>query len=888
MKKITFLVAFFLAAITGSYAQASEYSFSQSNGTYTSLVGETVLGTQTVANGVSAGALDDNNYTVALPFGFTFSGVAYASGANIYVNTNGFVAFGVAAPAVDTYSPIASTNVYDGAIAAFGFDCNGGYAATGTNVNGSPTITITAGSTTPYTVGSPIIGTGIPGGATVVSTTTTTVTISANCTSGGAGRSFNVGSGKISYVVTGTTPNQKLVIQFSKMRPYNATLRTIDYQIVLNETSNIVDLVYGASFGSASASTIQVGLRGSVNTNFLTRATTTNWGATTVGATNAATVTFSATVLPVSGLTFIFTPPNPCTGMPVGGTVAPALLAVCPTAAVAPLIVSGFTTGFSGLTYQWEQSTDNFATAPVDAVGGTGATTTTYTPPVFGGTTIYYRMRITCTGSGMTAYSSVSTITPPASPATQVSTLASVPTLVTAPLTFIAGNGGRRVVYFSDSATFTDPVDGNGPALVANAVYAGTGQQIVYDGTGTGVTVTGLNASTTYYVKAYEYLRCGAGPYDFYYNVTTGTNILTVTTASPPANDNFANAEAILCGTTYNGNTTNASIDETITPTTQFGVDLDSRNVWYKYVNVGGDQSVTLNLCGSSYDSSVLVLTGTTGALTAVAGNDDDATCGLGFETRSRVSFNAVGATTYYIAVEGWNAGNFGAYTMAVSCVAVNPPAVANQTCALALAVTVDGSDTNSDNSFGDVSAVQPSCDTFGVIQDVWFSFVAPTSGEVTCLVTPTTMSSANFNIYSGACGTLVAVAGTCNADLTGATSEALTGLIAGDTYFVQVWSNAAEQGTFKINMTDTTLATNSFDKANFTSYPNPVQDVLNISYRTNISSVSIFNLLGQEVLAKTINASEAKVDMSNLSNGTYLVKVTVDGLTKTIKVVKE
>ncbi|WP_394759292.1 T9SS type A sorting domain-containing protein, partial [Flavobacterium sp.] len=68
----------------------------------------------------------------------------------------------------------------------------------------------------------------------------------------------------------------------------------------------------------------------------------------------------------------------------------------------------------------------------------------------------------------------------------------------------------------------------------------------------------------------------------------------------------------------------------------------------------------------------------------------------------------------------------------------------------------------------------------------------------------------------------------------------------------------------------------------------NPVKDVLNLSYTKEISNVSVHNLLGQEVMTKTINATQSKIDMSNLANGTYLVKVTVDGLVKTLKVVKE
>lgn len=84
-------------------------------------------------------------------------------------------------------------------------------------------------------------------------------------------------------------------------------------------------------------------------------------------------------------------------------------------------------------------------------------------------------------------------------------------------------------------------------------------------------------------------------------------------------------------------------------------------------------------------------------------------------------------------------------------------------------------------------------------------------------------------------------------------------------------------------------LSTPSFDNNNFKYYPNPVKDVLNIAYETSISKVSVVNLLGQELIAKSINANESQLDLSSLSAGTYLVKVTtVDNLEKTIKIVKQ
>lgn len=365
---------------------------------------------------------------------------------------------------------------------------------------------------------------------------------------------------------------------------------------------------------------------------------------------------------------------------------------------------------------------------------------------------------------------------------------------------------------------------------------------------------------------------------------THNSGVLIVT---GPANDNFADAAAITCGSTYSGNTATASLDEDSAPD-GFGTDMDAPNLWYSFTGSGFEESVTLNLCNSSYDTSVLVYTGTSGNLTLVVANDDDNTCGTGLTTRSRVTFTSDGTSTYYIAVEGYNVGSVGAFNMDVTCTSVTPPAVTNQTCATSLGVNVDGVDVNSDNSFGDISAAQPTCDLFGSIQDVWFSFVAPTTGTVDVLVTNGTMTSANFNVYSGDCFVLTPVTGTCNADLTAATTESLTGLTSGLTYYVQVWSNAAEQGTFSLRLTDPNLATDNFDAANFRAYPNPVKNILNLSYNKNISDVTVFNLLGQEVMTKAVNANLSQIDMSHLANGAYMVKVTSENQVKTIKVIKQ
>jgi len=85
-----------------------------------------------------------------------------------------------------------------------------------------------------------------------------------------------------------------------------------------------------------------------------------------------------------------------------------------------------------------------------------------------------------------------------------------------------------------------------------------------------------------------------------------------------------------------------------------------------------------------------------------------------------------------------------------------------------------------------------------------------------------------------------------------------------------------------------TTLGTADFDLKNIVVYPNPVKDMLNVSFDKSITAVSIYTVLGQEVKTASLSATEGSIDMSNLCSGTYIVKVTADNKVKTLKVIKE
>ena len=71
-------------------------------------------------------------------------------------------------------------------------------------------------------------------------------------------------------------------------------------------------------------------------------------------------------------------------------------------------------------------------------------------------------------------------------------------------------------------------------------------------------------------------------------------------------------------------------------------------------------------------------------------------------------------------------------------------------------------------------------------------------------------------------------------------------------------------------------------------AYPNPIQDILNITFEKTITSVSIYNLLGQKIISRSVNANQTSIDVSNLLSGTYFVKVIADNQTRIVKTIKQ
>ncbi len=83
-------------------------------------------------------------------------------------------------------------------------------------------------------------------------------------------------------------------------------------------------------------------------------------------------------------------------------------------------------------------------------------------------------------------------------------------------------------------------------------------------------------------------------------------------------------------------------------------------------------------------------------------------------------------------------------------------------------------------------------------------------------------------------------------------------------------------------------LGVNDNALAGFSYFPNPANTTINLKAIENIESVSIYNLLGQSVISKNINAVTSQVNISELATGTYIMKVSINGETGTYKVIKK
>lgn len=87
-------------------------------------------------------------------------------------------------------------------------------------------------------------------------------------------------------------------------------------------------------------------------------------------------------------------------------------------------------------------------------------------------------------------------------PSQQALNIIGTPAFQSINVTWTNGDGSGRIVIINTINSFSPPVNGNSP--IANPVYSGSGEQVVYNGSGNTVHVTGLQPCRDYWFMVFE------------------------------------------------------------------------------------------------------------------------------------------------------------------------------------------------------------------------------------------------------------------------------------------------------------------------------------------------------------------------------------------------
>lgn len=230
---------------------------------------------------------------------------------------------------------------------------------------------------------------------------------------------------------------------------------------------------------------------------------------------------------------------------------------------------------------------------------------------------------------------------------------------------------------------------------------------------------------------------------------------------------------------------------------------------WYIW-EAEEDAEVTVSTCNlATFDSRISIYR-VTGApacdnLECLQFNDD----GSGCELTSELRFPAIEGETYYIAIHGFGAAE-GAYRVFFSCAPPCEPAIGNDICTTAEVLTPVLNDGLTPPATGTnvcgYSDPNVTCDLFGPMQGVWYTFNTGTEPVLTLnLLGPDdgyTASEINFGLYQN-CAALGG-GGQLLCNTSGFGSYLLPGLAANTEYKLLVWNDGGigVEGSFGIQLT--------------------------------------------------------------------------------------
>ncbi|WP_292244731.1 fibronectin type III domain-containing protein [Mesonia sp.] len=355
------------------------------------------------------------------------------------------------------------------------------------------------------------------------------------------------------------------------------------------------------------------------------------------------------------------------------------------------------------------------------------------------------------------------------------------------------------------------------------------------------VQATDLTANETYYIQV-----------DGYNGAQGGFCIEVQSVPDPPVNDDLCNAIALNIdeGCTGDLYTNSAATLETDEPLADCFIDSTLENtVWFSFVApANGSANITTDIDPAELnDSQIAVYTvgdcSDMNTLTLVACDDDG---GNANTLMSIIELTDLTANeTYYIQVDGYSGAQGG------FCIEVN-----SAPCEIPSDIIVDNvTDTSAEVSW-----------TANGDETEWLVVYGPEDFD------PETE-------------------GTSITDNDGTLGVTLSDLDPNTVYDVYVYAVCDETTMSEISESETftteDLGVDSNEFANFKYYPNPVNNILNVSSTNMIDQVEIYNLLGQKIIQQEIKDFSAEINLSNIQEGSYLMVVKINESKKSIRLIK-
>jgi hypothetical protein len=285
------------------------------------------------------------------------------------------------------------------------------------------------------------------------------------------------------------------------------------------------------------------------------------------------------------------------------------------------------------------------------------------------------------------------------------------------------------------------------------------------------------------------------------YNGKTGSVNLDWSQAVAPANDMFANAQAISGSS---GTATGSNVGATKEPgEPNHAGNSGGASIWYRWT-AAASGSATIDTLSSSFDTLLAVYTGSSvGSLTSVVSNDD--CCG---GRQSQVTFTATAGTTYQIAVDGYNAAT-GSVTLHWS----QPQAPANDLFANAQTLSGTNGTANGSNVGASKESGEPNHAGNKGGASVWYRWTANSTASVSIDTTGSSFDTL-LAVYTGnAVNALTSVVS--NDDCCGGYQSKVSFTpVAGTTYQVAVDGYNGATGSITLHLSQNTAANDMFANA--------------------------------------------------------------------------